>query len=91
MRLIDRNGLHAKGINFCKATIWRRLKDGDTSTPSASEEPAFPRPVKHGNRYLWLESEVDAYIAALVAKRDAKHGASPVGDGMKSPSVTEAA
>jgi prophage regulatory protein len=59
MKLIDRDGLRAKGINLNKATIWRKLKAGE-----------FPRPILVGNRHAWVESEVDAYIEKLVAARD---------------------
>jgi prophage regulatory protein len=39
--------------------LWRMWKAGE-----------FPRPVKIGCRNCWLESEVDAWIAEQIAKRD---------------------
>lgn len=30
----------------------------------------FPRPVKDGNTSLWVEAEVDGWIAARIAARD---------------------
>ena len=59
MKLIDREGLRAKGITFNKVTIWRKLKAGE-----------FPRPIFIGNRHAWVEAEIDEYIARLVAARD---------------------
>lgn len=30
----------------------------------------FPAPIRAGGRSLWIESELDSYLAALVAERD---------------------
>jgi len=57
--LIDYDGLKAKGIKSSKTKIWRQVKSGQ-----------FPRPVKIGDRNAWVESEIDAYIEALIANRD---------------------
>ena len=60
MKLIDAKGLKAKGLDFSPTHLWRLVK---------SER--FPKPVPTGmkSRY-WLESEIDDWIAAHVAKRD---------------------
>ncbi len=50
----------ADRCGVCKATVWRRLQD-----PASG----FPRPTKHGRRTLWVESEVDAFLARLVGAR----------------------
>lgn len=34
--------------------------------------PAFPLPVKIGRASRWVSSEIDAWIAARIAERDAK-------------------
>jgi len=40
------------------------------------DEPgAFPQPVRHGRNIRFVESEVDAWIAARIAERDATIGA----------------
>jgi len=41
------------------------------------KEGRFPRPVKlgAGSRNAWVESEVDAHIAAMIADRDANQAA----------------
>jgi prophage regulatory protein len=33
---------------------------------------AFPRPVKFGSRSAWIETEVEEWMRARVAERDAK-------------------
>ena len=48
-----------KGITGTRQTIWKRVKRNE-----------FPKPVKHGAFNAWLESELDGYIAGLVARRD---------------------
>jgi prophage regulatory protein len=65
MRLLDRDDLNAKGIRFSRAQLHRLVTAGD-----------FPRPVKIGkNRNAWVESEIDAFIEAKIAERDAEKGA----------------
>ena len=59
VRIIDKDGLKAKGINLNDSTIWRKAKAGQ-----------FPKAVKIGNRRGWLEHEVDQYIESLIAARD---------------------
>jgi predicted DNA-binding transcriptional regulator AlpA len=60
MKLIDKAGLKAKGLDLDDTTIWRKTKSGE-----------FPKHIIVGNRRAWVESEVDQYIADLIAKRDA--------------------
>jgi predicted DNA-binding transcriptional regulator AlpA len=79
MKLIDKAGLKAKGLDLDDTTIWRKTKSGE-----------FPKHVIVGNKRAWIESEIDAYIESLVAKRDGSiHGddtdvdeRNPVGDGL---------
>ncbi|GLQ79282.1 hypothetical protein GCM10007881_28000 [Mesorhizobium huakuii] len=63
MQLIPYDGLKAKGIDYSRPHIWRLVKAKD-----------FPAPIKlgaSGGRNLWVESEVDVYIARKIAERDA--------------------
>lgn len=60
MKLLDPEGLEAKGIRFCDTHLWRLIRAGK-----------FPKPVKIGNRNHWVESEIDDYINGMVAERDA--------------------
>jgi len=61
MRLLDYDGLKAKGIPFCRPHLWRLVKAGQ-----------FPKPVKIGAaRNAWPEAEIDQYIAEKIAERDA--------------------
>jgi prophage regulatory protein len=60
MKVLDVDGLQAKGIKYSAAHRWRLIKAGK-----------FPKPVKLGlGRNAWVEEEVDAYLAGLVAARD---------------------
>ena len=53
--------LPAKGINFSKAQIYRKIRAGE-----------FPRPVRLGtNRVAFVESEIDAWLASKIVQRDA--------------------
>lgn len=62
MQLIDHEGLRRKGITFSRQHLHRLIKRGK-----------FPAPVKIGdNRVAWIESEIDEFLEACVAKRDAK-------------------
>jgi prophage regulatory protein len=67
MHLLGYNELKAKkGINYSRTHIWRLIKAG-----------RFPRPIKMGGgaRNSWVEEEIDAFIAALIAERDADFSA----------------
>ena len=59
VRILDKAGLKAKGLDFNDSTIWRKTKAGQ-----------FPKAVMIGNRRGWLEHEVDQYIENLIAARD---------------------
>jgi prophage regulatory protein len=62
MRLLDHDGLTAKGVKpESKTQRWRLIKVG-----------AFPKPIKCGARNCWLESEIDSWIAERVAERDGR-------------------
>ena len=59
--------------------ILRRPKVSDRTGKSRSTiyaemaEGKFPRPVRIGPRAVgWVESEIDEYVAALIAERDAR-------------------
>jgi prophage regulatory protein len=66
MRLLDYQGLKAKGFNYSRTHIWRLVKAGH-----------FPKPLKlgTGSRNAWVEEEIDALIAAKIAERDAPRAA----------------
>lgn len=58
--LIPLFGLREKGILLGRCQIWRLERDGK-----------FPRRVRVSDaRVAWVESEIDAYIAARIAERD---------------------
>lgn len=60
-RLISFEGLKTKGICLSKIQLWRLEK-----------RSAFPRRVRTSpGRYAWVEAEIDAYITAKIAERDA--------------------
>jgi|SoiMethySBSTD1v2_1073268.scaffolds.fasta_scaffold652874_2 prophage regulatory protein len=59
MKLLDPEALEAKGIKFSDTHICRLIRAGK-----------FPKPVKIGARNHWVESEIDEYIANMLAKRD---------------------
>jgi predicted DNA-binding transcriptional regulator AlpA len=59
VRIIDKDGLKARGIDLNDSTLWRKTKHGQ-----------FPKAVKIGNRRGWVESEIDAYLESLIAARD---------------------
>jgi prophage regulatory protein len=59
--LIPYRELKARGVPYSKPHLWRLERAGK-----------FPKRVPIGPaRYGYIESEIDAYIAALVAARDA--------------------
>jgi prophage regulatory protein len=62
MRLLDYEGLQAKGFRYSRTHLWRLIKAG-----------RFPRPVKLGlgSRNAWVEQEIDSFIESKVAERDA--------------------
>jgi prophage regulatory protein len=65
MRLIDKQGLKEKGILFSRQHLHRLIKQGK-----------FPAPIKVGaNTNAWPEHEIDQYIEACIAKRDAGRAA----------------
>jgi len=50
-----------KGVPYSKVQLWRKEKIGD-----------FPKRVRLGaGRHGWVESEIDEWIAARIAERDA--------------------
>jgi prophage regulatory protein len=61
MRMLTIDDLRAKGIKWSRQHIHRKVRRGE-----------FPRPVKLGSSTnAWPESEVDAFLEARVAERDA--------------------
>lgn len=52
MRVIDVDGLKAKGLNISKTQLWRMIKQGD-----------FPKPALVAGRRCWLEADVDKWIS----------------------------
>jgi prophage regulatory protein len=60
-RLISYAALASKGITYSKPTLWRKERAG-----------TFPKRVPIGAaRYAYVEAEIDAWVAALIASRDA--------------------
>jgi predicted DNA-binding transcriptional regulator AlpA len=59
VRIIDKDGLKARGIDLNDATIWRKEKSGK-----------FPKHIMVGNRRAWVETEIDAFLENLIAARD---------------------
>ena len=60
VRLLGWEDLRAKGIKDSKPTLYRKIKARQ-----------FPAPCYPGKSPAWPEHEIDAYIRALIAKRDA--------------------
>jgi prophage regulatory protein len=59
-RLIGYDLLAGKGITYSKPTLWRKERAG-----------TFPKRVPIGAaRYAYVEEEIDAWVAALIASRD---------------------
>jgi prophage regulatory protein len=66
-RLITYDDLASKGIRYSKVTLWRLEKQNK-----------FPKRVPIGAaRYGYVESEIDAYVDALIAARDAGRAPAP--------------
>jgi prophage regulatory protein len=65
--LIPYTALKGKGVPYSKPHLWRLERAGK-----------FPKRVPIGaSRYGYVESEIDAYLDALVAARDAAHDQAP--------------
>lgn len=62
MKLLAYEDLKSKGIPYSKIQLWRLEKSGK-----------FPKRVRlgGGQRYAWAEREIDNWIAACIADRDA--------------------
>jgi prophage regulatory protein len=58
-RLIPYEALKPKGIGYSKVHLYR-LELADE----------FPRRVRLGRAYAWIEAEIDAYIETKIAERD---------------------
>lgn len=62
MRVLDYDGLKAKGVPYSKPHLWRLVKSG-----------RFPAPIKWGAaRNGWIEEEIDRHIESKIAERDAE-------------------
>ena len=61
MRLLDRQGLKEKGINYSATQLWRLMR-----------AKKFPQQVKIGSENAWVEQEIDDFIASRVAARDSE-------------------
>ena len=60
MKIVRFDDLPSKGVIYSRPHLWRLIKAG-----------RFPKPIKGlSSENAWLESDIDAYIAALVAARD---------------------
>ena len=57
-----------------EAAPWVRAGLGRSSAYALMAENKFPRPVKLGRASRFLSTEIDAWIAARVAERDAASG-----------------
>lgn len=66
MRLLGFEDLKARGIKFTRDHVRRLGKAG-----------RFPRPIHlgGGRRIAFVEAEIDAYVEAQIAARDAEQGA----------------
>jgi prophage regulatory protein len=58
-QLIQYEDLKSKGILYGKPHLWRLEKEGK-----------FPRRVLIGHRAVYLEREIDAWVAARISERD---------------------
>lgn len=60
MKILDRQGLKEKGINWHRGHIDRQEKKG-----------LFPRHIELGQNTIgWVESEIDQYLLDCIAARD---------------------
>jgi prophage regulatory protein len=60
-KLIDLDGIHAKGIRYDRTSLWRMER-----------EKRFPQRVKLGARAVaWVESEIDQWVAERINARSA--------------------
>ena len=68
MRLLDYDGLKAKGFDYSRTHFWRLIKAG-----------RFPKPIKLGDgaRNAWVEEEIDQLIADRMAARESQVGLAP--------------
>jgi prophage regulatory protein len=67
MRILDHPALKTKGIGYSKVHLARLEKVGK-----------FPKHIDIGpNRIAWVEAEIDAWLEARVASRDAPDAAAP--------------
>jgi len=65
LRILSLNDLRERGILYSRVHIGRLVKAG-----------RFPAPIKVGqNRIGWVESEIDEWLNAKIAERDAKEAA----------------
>jgi len=65
LRILSLNDLRELGIYYSRVHIYRLVKAGK-----------FPAPIKVGqNRIGWVESEIDEWLNAKIAERDAKEAA----------------
>jgi prophage regulatory protein len=65
MKLLDYADLRERGIKYSKAQLWRLSKAGK-----------FPKPMKLSiNRNAWADTDIDEWIARLIAERDAVEAA----------------
>jgi prophage regulatory protein len=61
-RLLDHADLHARGIKYSKAQLWRLWNAGK-----------FPRPIKLStSKNAWDEVEINEWLAAKLAARDGR-------------------
>ena len=58
-RLISYAALASKGITYSKPTLWRTERAGTS-----------PKRAVGAARYAYVEEEIDAWVAALIASRD---------------------
>ncbi len=61
MRVLNDDGLRAKGIDYSRPQLWRLEK-----------AKKFPKRIRLGlNRIAWVEFEIDQYLLDRIAERDA--------------------
>lgn len=61
----------AEKVGLCISAVWAK-----TSPKNARYDATFPKPFKvSANATVWLESELDAWLAAKAASREQKGGA----------------